>query len=705
MVSLCRGALVFITLCFCLGCQIGTSTIEGDGAISVRTGDGLLSNPELQAIVDLQVDRDALGLAEMLSARDPSLRARAAFALGSIQEPSTFTILASRLQSEEEAVVRRDIAFAIGQLNNEASVPILADVLVRETEHDVRYRILEALGKVGSVSASEALLSADVVPEEEPLRVLALAVSGAVTDVNDVQSRDLLFSKLDDPNADIRVAAAYYFGRVTDTSLWSSGVSRLREVLDLYAEDEPAALHLIVALGRLGDDSDVERLIRWAGAAQDWRVRAEAIAGLSGRESQPEVLETLLNSLDDSSEHVAARAAIGIASRNHSPEIITRIKSWIDSDLRRVSVTEPLLQLLGRQNEGPFIFGWLDSLQPDDLISWKAGVSALSQISGIESLQRLSEAAQSSYPEVNTAVVQALARRWPRDRQNPEFRQIYFDLFSGAVQSDDAGVYRTGLEMLTDPFFGELGSAGVLGEVYRESSAGSEIRKAVEILGLIAITGDPDAHLILREALGHPSGPIRRTAAMELERLTGEVSTVDIQVDDGLGLPPEVLPVTPSYDPAQIDWRYLRRLGEAPELVTETTRGRIRIRMFTEHAPHTVQTIARLSEEGRYDGVAFHRVIPNFVVQGGDVEGLSGMGGPGFEITTELNGIPFQRGSVGMARLGKDTEGSQFFIAHTMLPHLDGGYTVFGRVVEGMDIVDQITQDDLILSVEVEVRD
>ncbi|MEC7834081.1 MAG: hypothetical protein VX604_04110, partial [Gemmatimonadota bacterium] len=81
----------------------------------------------------------------------------------------------------------------------------------------------------------------------------------------------------------------------TDTSLWSSGVSRLREVLDLYAEDEPAALHLIVALGRLGDDSDVERLIRWAGAAQDWRVRAEAIAGLSGRESQPEVLETLLS--------------------------------------------------------------------------------------------------------------------------------------------------------------------------------------------------------------------------------------------------------------------------------------------------------------------------------------------------------------------------------------------------------------------------
>ncbi|HCK35033.1 MAG TPA: hypothetical protein DHW20_07680, partial [Gemmatimonadetes bacterium] len=118
-------------------------------------------------------------------------------------------------------------------------------------------------------------------------------------------------------------------------------------------------------------------------------------------------------------------------------------------------------------------------------------------------LQRLSEAAQSSYPEVNTAAVEALASRWSGDRQNPELRRVYYEIFAGAVQSDDASVYRTGLEMLTDPLFGEFGSAGVLGDVYREIAAGSEPREAIEILGLIAITGDPDAHLILREALGH----------------------------------------------------------------------------------------------------------------------------------------------------------------------------------------------------------
>ena len=176
MASLCRGPLFLITLCFCLGCQIGTSTIEGDDAVFMRTGDGLLRTPELQAIVDLQVERNALGLAEMLLATDPSLRARAAFALGSIQEPATFSILASRLENEEDAAVRRDIVFAIGQLNTESSVPVLVDALSQESERDVRYRILEALGKVGSVSASEALLAADVLPNEEPLRVFALSL-------------------------------------------------------------------------------------------------------------------------------------------------------------------------------------------------------------------------------------------------------------------------------------------------------------------------------------------------------------------------------------------------------------------------------------------------------------------------------------------------------------------------------------------------
>ena len=115
-----------------------------------------------------------------------------------------------------------------------------------------------------------------------------------------------------------------------------------------------------------------------------------------------------------------------------------------------------------------------------------------------------------------------------------------------------------------------------------------------------------------------------------------------------------------------------------PVLVLETERGVVVVDLFTEEAPLTVMTLARLAEEGRLDGVPFHRVLPNFMVQGGDVERGDGLGDPGFWIPSELTHLRYVRGTLGMARTDKDTENSQFFITHSMQPHLDGGYTAFG---------------------------
>jgi len=106
----------------------------------------------------------------------------------------------------------------------------------------------------------------------------------------------------------------------------------------------------------------------------------------------------------------------------------------------------------------------------------------------------------------------------------------------------------------------------------------------------------------------------------------------------------------------------------------------------------------QLARSGFFNNLAFHRVVPNFVIQGGDPRG-DGNGGPGYQIRCEINELPYERGAVGMALSGKDTGGSQWFVTHSAQPHLDGGYTVFGRVREGMDIVDQIARGDRILSV------
>lgn len=135
----------------------------------------------------------------------------------------------------------------------------------------------------------------------------------------------------------------------------------------------------------------------------------------------------------------------------------------------------------------------------------------------------------------------------------------------------------------------------------------------------------------------------------------------------------------------------------------ETDRGTISIDLFPEFAPVTVNNFVTLAKDGFYDGVTFHRVISNFMVQGGDPTG-TGMGGPGYNFKDEFSGNPLthETGSLSMANAGPGTNGSQFFITHSPQPHLNGKHTVFGKVTSGQDVVDRIVQGDVMLKVTVE---
>jgi cyclophilin family peptidyl-prolyl cis-trans isomerase len=135
--------------------------------------------------------------------------------------------------------------------------------------------------------------------------------------------------------------------------------------------------------------------------------------------------------------------------------------------------------------------------------------------------------------------------------------------------------------------------------------------------------------------------------------------------------------------------------------ILETDRGRIEIELFREDAPLTVENFVNLARSGYFNGRSFMRVVPYFVVQGGDPRDDQ-EGGPGYAIRCEINMRPFERGSVGMALAGKDTGGSQFFITLSPQPHLDGGYTCFGRVISGMEAADRMTPGDRILRVTIE---
>jgi peptidyl-prolyl cis-trans isomerase B (cyclophilin B) len=136
--------------------------------------------------------------------------------------------------------------------------------------------------------------------------------------------------------------------------------------------------------------------------------------------------------------------------------------------------------------------------------------------------------------------------------------------------------------------------------------------------------------------------------------------------------------------------------------VFDTARGPIRVELAPDKAPLTVANFVNLAKRGFYDGLTFHRVIDDFMVQGGCPEG-SGRGGPGYRFEDETaNGLRHDRGVLSMANAGPNTNGSQFFITHVPTPWLDGKHTVFGKVVEGLDVVDAVKQGDKITSVKIE---
>ena len=135
----------------------------------------------------------------------------------------------------------------------------------------------------------------------------------------------------------------------------------------------------------------------------------------------------------------------------------------------------------------------------------------------------------------------------------------------------------------------------------------------------------------------------------------------------------------------------------------ETTRGPIEIELYPAYAPKTVNNFVFLAREGFYDGVSFHRVISDFMIQGGDPTG-TGRGGPGYKFEDEFKGNPLKHetGVLSMANAGPGTNGSQFFITHSPQPHLDSKHTVFGKVISGQDVVDRIRQGDKMVKVVIE---
>ena len=282
----------------------------------------------------------------------------------------------------------------------------------------------------------------------------------------------------------------------------------------------------------------------------------------------------------------------------------------------------------------------------------------------------------------------------------------------GAVSARLGVGYRMLLEQyLKDARWPVRGAAAAAGGFASAASDEDPRVAAAALSGMEKKLGDPETAAAVRSVLMSDDLAVRGTAAGLLEEwpypdkvellqqvLAGSTGVrwagVRTQVRDALEKLevelPEDEPLPPHTDLPS------RRFQTNPVVILETTKGTMEIECFPEDAPVHVANFVKLVKKGLYDGLTWHRVVPNFVIQGGDPEG-NGWGVPGYTIPDEVNQHLYNRGAVGMPKLGKDTGGCQLFVTHIPTPHLDGNYTIFGQVISGLDVIDQIEVGDVIV--------
>ena len=582
----------------------------------------LLENPALQGVVALQAARDGRALLRRLDEPDATVRARAAFALGSLQDAVGVTALVGAL-SDPFPAVRAEAAFALGQLQqgSRAVETALVEATKRETDPTARTRLIEALGRVGRVPAAEWLAR---LPPSGPAGVvgtLALARTLA-RGVATQGPTEALISRLTDSDARVRELAAWGLANALRESSWAAWSDRVYEALDGYERTDRAAVQLLRAVLRLPDPAATERARAWLEGSPVWRARVAATEGLTAA-TEPLDRSALLIALDDPSPHVRNAAAAALLGSPLESAELDRVERWVEAHPEERLTNGALMRVLASRGRSARAIGWLESLTDDDPTGWPSAIDAIALVPGESATRALYTASQLDSRLVSGAAARALALRWVTQREAHPLDSLYYRAFVRALRDRDPGLAPVLVEILSEQSFRVLGSDSVLADA---------------------------------RALSARRGPSL----------------------------------------AEPDWALLKELGNRPRLVLETERGQITVELFPGQAPLTVSKVTELARAGRYDSVRFHRVLPNFMAQGGDVTRGDGLGDPGFRITSELTHLRYERGTVGMARTEKDTEGSQFFITHSIQPHLDGSYTAFGRVVEGLDVVDELLEGDRI---------
>ena len=619
-------------------------------------------------------------LVTLLSDPEPQLRRRAALAIGRVGLPEGVEPLMAAL-SDSELEVRQMSAFALGLIGSSSAGDALVAAL-SDPEPLVRGRASEALGRIGLVGSAPSISAMvqrhvsdtfDLDPEDQThpllpgaeafrLGLYALAELGDYELIADVvlqeNGRPILWwwpvayalQRTGDPRAAVALTmlagvqgslgvafAAQGLGALGD----ASAVDTLTGLLDLDRRDEHVVASAVRALGRI-DDSRAAVALRKFILTRDLvpTLRVEALEALSAQ-TNADATDLFVELMTDRWSPMRAAALRGLARSN--PDVFMLVLSGLGDD-RDWRVRAALADGLAHATADVATFRLRRLLEDEDQRVISHALRAL---------------VSHHVPEAESVLIAQLER-------------------------EDVVVRKTAALLL-----GEFGSSlslavpDALARAYERARADSAYLARAAIVEALTQIGGPVAEDILKAALNDADWAVRVKAATGLRARKADAAAND------------VIRPAPGRNSVDFSAPHLVRPTVSPRVYLDTERGMVELELNVIDAPVTADNFAVLARRGFYDGLTFHRVVPYCIVQGGDPRHDT-EGGPGYTLRDELNQVPFLRGTVGMVRDWPDTSGSQFFIALSPQPHLDGRYTAFAKVVSGMDIVDELRQGDAI---------
>src|SRR5579883_94196 len=667
------------------------------------------SADERRVITITDERRDADSLIPYLTSSNVRLARRAAIGIGNIGDTTIRTILLEQFQNEHRDTVADAEAFALGLLGPNERV--VSGLLQATGNHPTTER-LKALARCATPGYGASLTKlVGYLTDQKKIDHLTAAktyVELALHKQTTAKMWDDLENLANDPDANVRWRAAYAFARGDDSSDLAGRFPKLK---DLLLDQGSAYVRMFgaSALGKLHNSDAEAALNRAYRGEEEWRVRINILNALShSTKLDSATLETLELATTSGTRNDPIGIHLGLSAQDVLEHFITsgtltsadsnNLRSWLDgfngTDGRNEEV-DPMVSARAMVNAAhigtpTLLFGIQNYAQYGIPVIRNYAVCAASVLNDTGYFTALLVSMPAVAPMEQLARLEALDSMWQRAKKDPAFRNqletahsadVYRYLLIHVSDADqDPAVVTTALSHLMD--------STIIHDSATRADARQFLPKYIRTFSQQPTRDQLLASLVAESWLGDTAKtliPILRIA-YDSANTWGDLEVLDTitEMTHKLQGPTAVLPARIPRR-SHIDWNTLESLP--PKLIINLEQASIQLRLLTDEAPLTVLNMVKLAREQYFAGQTIHRVVPNFVIQSGDPTG-TGWGGPGYTIRSELTPLEYSHeGVVGMARDGKDTEGSQWFITESPTPHLDAKYTVWAEVVNGMDEV------------------